>query len=64
MPPAIETQITVSEERLRLAMLASDVGALDELISSDLLFTNHLGQVESPRVCWWPVGLSQSVAAT
>lgn len=26
-------------------MIASDLAALDELISSDLLFTNHLGQV-------------------
>ena len=26
-------------------MLASDVRVLDELISSDLVFTNHLGQV-------------------
>jgi Domain of unknown function (DUF4440) len=31
------------EERLRLAMLASDVAELDALISPDLLFTNHLG---------------------
>lgn len=45
MPPAIENQITVAEERLRLAMLASDAGALDDLISSDLVFTNHHGQV-------------------
>ena len=45
MPTGIEHQITVAEERLRLAMLASDVGALDELISPDLVFTNHLGQV-------------------
>ena len=40
-----EHQITLAEERLRLAMLASDFRALDELISSDLIFTNHLGQV-------------------
>ncbi len=45
MPTDIENQVTVSEERLRLAMLASDVDALDELISSDLMFTNHFGQV-------------------
>jgi hypothetical protein len=41
----IENQITVAEERLRLAMLASDVVVLDELISPDLMFTNHFGQV-------------------
>ena len=45
MQADIENQIAVAEERLRLAMLASDVNALDELISSDLIFTNHLGQV-------------------
>ena len=45
MHTAAEQQITVAEERLRLAMLNSDIAALDELISSDLIFTNHLGQV-------------------
>jgi ketosteroid isomerase-like protein len=37
--------ITAMEERLRVAMLASDVQALDSLISSKLMFTNHFGQV-------------------
>lgn len=41
----IETQIAESEERLRLAMLRSDAGALDELLAPELIFTNHLGQV-------------------
>jgi hypothetical protein len=45
MPTTTEHQITVIEERLRLAMLASDFRTLDELISSDLIFTNHFGQV-------------------
>ena len=44
-----EHQITVAEERLRLAMLNSDTGALDELISPDLIFTNHLGQIISKQ---------------
>jgi hypothetical protein len=44
MLTAVEHQITVAEERLRLAMLDSGSGALDELISADLIFTNHLGQ--------------------
>lgn len=35
------------EERLRVAMLNSDVGELDSLISSELLFTNHLGHLIS-----------------
>ena len=38
-------QITLVEERLRQAMFASDCSALAELISPDLIFTNHLGQV-------------------
>ncbi len=49
MLTAAEHQITVAEERLRLAMLNSDVGALDELISPDLIFTNHLGQMISKQ---------------
>lgn len=32
------------EERLRQAMLYADASVLDELISPDLVFTNHLGQ--------------------
>lgn len=38
-------QIAVAEERLRLAVLASDLTALDELIAPELIFTNHLGHV-------------------
>ena len=45
MQTDIESQITLAEERLRLAMLASDVEVLDQLISPDLIFTNHFGQV-------------------
>lgn len=44
MDKNINAQIIDSEERLRLAMLASDVSALDELLASDLIFTNHLGE--------------------
>jgi Domain of unknown function (DUF4440) len=40
---AFRKTIIELEERLRLAMLASDVPELDALISPDLLFTNHLG---------------------
>lgn len=42
-PPSIEA----AEERLRLAMLASDVPALEQLISPDLVFTTHFGSVVS-----------------
>ncbi len=38
-------QVLEVEERLRQAMLHSDVGALDELIAPDLHFTDHMGQV-------------------
>jgi hypothetical protein len=41
----VEQQIAIVEEYLRKAMLGSDVGALDELISPSLIFTNHFGQV-------------------
>jgi ketosteroid isomerase-like protein len=45
MPNNVERQIADVEETLRLAMLDSNVEALDSLISPDLIFTNHLGQV-------------------
>lgn len=45
MPADLTHQISIAEDRLRQAMLASDYQALDELISDDLIFTNHLGQV-------------------
>ena len=38
-------QIYAVEERLRLAMLHSDVDELDRLISPELIYTNHLGQL-------------------
>jgi ketosteroid isomerase-like protein len=41
----ITTEINHSEEQLRLAMLASDVQALDALIAPDLVFTTHFGSV-------------------
>lgn len=45
MSNPIERQIVESEERLRLAMLRSDVKMLDELLAPELVFTNHLGQI-------------------
>jgi ketosteroid isomerase-like protein len=45
MPSDLIHQISLVEERLRLAMLASDCVALDQMISPDLIFTNQLGQV-------------------
>ena len=45
MTNTIETQVLEAEERLRLAMLGSDVATLDELLAPDLIFTSHLGQV-------------------
>jgi ketosteroid isomerase-like protein len=40
-----ETIIKELEEKLRQAMLNSDVEALDELIADDLVFTMHTGLV-------------------
>lgn len=45
MPGSVEDQIQRAELRLQRAMLEGDVAALDTLIASDLLFTNHLGQI-------------------
>ncbi|MGJ3246512.1 MAG: nuclear transport factor 2 family protein [Elainellaceae cyanobacterium] len=44
-----ESQIVELEERLRQAMLRSNVAELDALISPTLLFTSHLGQVVSKQ---------------
>ncbi|AKU20586.1 nuclear transport factor 2 family protein [Massilia sp. NR 4-1] len=45
MASDLKEQIRAVEERLRLAMLVSDQVVLDELISPELLFTNHFGQL-------------------
>ena len=45
MDNKIENQIIEVEEKLRFAMLHSDVKALDEMLSSRLIFTNHLGHL-------------------
>ncbi|MDJ0636743.1 MAG: nuclear transport factor 2 family protein [Xenococcaceae cyanobacterium MO_188.B29] len=49
MNSSLETQILQAEERLRMAMLNSDVNTLDELLAPELIFTNHLGQVLSKQ---------------
>jgi len=45
MDRSAEAQIVDAEERLRTAMLHSDVSALGELLAPELVFTNHLGQL-------------------
>ncbi|NJL61697.1 MAG: nuclear transport factor 2 family protein [Methylacidiphilales bacterium] len=40
-----QAEIVEIEERLRQAMLNSDVVELDALIAPELIFTNHLGQL-------------------
>jgi ketosteroid isomerase-like protein len=45
MNQTVETQIKNAEERLRLAMLASDVSVLDELLAPEIIITNHLGEL-------------------
>ncbi len=42
-----EQDIIECEQALRLAMLSSDIEALDRLLAPDLLFTNHLGHIVS-----------------
>ncbi|GHG65210.1 nuclear transport factor 2 family protein [Comamonas sp. JC664] len=40
-----EEDILAAEEALRRAMLSSDVAALDALLSDDLVFVSHTGQL-------------------
>lgn len=40
-----KAQIVDAEDRLRIAMLSSDVGTLEQLLAPELIFTNHLGQL-------------------
>ena len=47
MSNLIKKQILEAEEQLRLAILNSDVNALNHLLAPELIFTNHLGQVLS-----------------
>jgi len=42
---SVEAKIEDYEERLKQAMLQSDISVLDELLSPELAFTNHLGQL-------------------
>ena len=49
MNHSTEIQLIQCEERLRLAMLQSDISALDQLLSPDLVFTNHLGGLMSKQ---------------
>jgi ketosteroid isomerase-like protein len=44
MSETVKNQIIQVEERLRRAMLASDVSVLDELLAPEIMITNHLGQ--------------------
>jgi ketosteroid isomerase-like protein len=49
MSNTVETQIINVEERLRLAMLASDVSVLNELLAPEIIITNHLGALLSKQ---------------
>ena len=44
---ALENEVVAAEERLKLAMISSDTDELNQLLSNDLIFTNHLGQILS-----------------
>lgn len=45
MTETVKTRIINAEERLRQAMLASDVGVLNELIAPTIIITSHLGEL-------------------
>ena len=47
MSNLIKKHILEAEEQLRLAILNSDVNALNQILAPELIFTNHLGQVLS-----------------
>ena len=49
MDISIKDQIIKVENKLKLAMLDSDVIVLDELLAPELIFTNHLGHVFSKQ---------------
>lgn len=49
MSQTIIDTIVAMEERLRQAMLSSNIAELDKLLSSDLIFTNHFGTVVSKQ---------------
>jgi hypothetical protein len=49
MESKIKALIVEAEENLRLAMLNSNVEALDKLLSPELFFTNHLGMVSGKK---------------
>jgi ketosteroid isomerase-like protein len=45
MAETVETQIINAEERLRQAMLASNVSVLNELLAPEIIITSHLGEL-------------------
>lgn len=47
MDSALKKEIVEAEESLKLAMISSDIEILNQLLSKDLIFTNHLGQIIS-----------------
>ncbi|MGG6266836.1 nuclear transport factor 2 family protein [Leptolyngbya sp. AN03gr2] len=49
MTEAIKAQIINIEERLRQAMLASDVDVLNELLAPEIIITSHLGELLSKQ---------------
>ncbi len=49
MNQSIENQILECEDQLKQAMLYSDIAELDKLLATDLIFTNHLGQLMTKK---------------
>lgn len=44
---ALKKEIVEAEKCLKLAMISSDIEVLNQLLSKDLIFTNHMGQILS-----------------
>jgi hypothetical protein len=44
MDSVLKKEVFGAEERLRTAMISSDITVLNQLLSEELMFTNHLGQ--------------------
>ncbi|SFB83453.1 nuclear transport factor 2 family protein [Pseudoalteromonas denitrificans] len=44
---ALKKEIIEAEEKLKSAMISSDIEVLNQLFSKDLIFTNHMGQILS-----------------
>jgi len=49
MDSVLEKEIIEAEQSLKLAMISSDFEVLNKLLSEELMFTNHMGQILSKK---------------